>query len=204
MQKIPALSIRKKKVVVTEGDEYIPVGEPVKILRDLEKKGYERFYIVDIEGIERNKIQIELIDRLASEFSIWLDGGFRDVGVIEDGLVLGAEIAVISSKSIKSVDEIRKAAELSDNLAFSVDYFNGILKWGDIPEDMEAISQILKSYGIKRVIFANLGDEEGAPVEKAMEIFRDFELWLAGNIPQRYESDERIEGMIIPYSKIHE
>jgi len=204
MERIPALSIRRKKVVITRGDEYIPVGEPVKILRNLEKKGYERFYIVDIEGIERNKMQIEIIDRLASEFTIWLDGGFRDVGVIEDALVLGSEIAVISSKSIRSVDEIRKATELSENLAFSVDYFNGILKWGDIPDDMEAISQILNSYGLKRVIFTNIGDEKEAPVKKAIEIFRDFELWLAGNIPKEYDNEERLKGIIIPYSRLHE
>ena len=204
MEQIPAISIKRKKVVVTEGEEYVTVGEPVDILRDLERKGYERFYIMDIEGIERNRMQIPIIDRLASEFLIWLDGGFRKVGEVEDGLVLGAEMAVISSKSIRSMEEVRKATELSENIVFSVDYFNGILKWGDVPDDMDGLSKALKSCGVKRVILANLGDEEGAPFDEAVDIFRDFELWLGGRVPERYMEHESIKGIIVPYSKIME
>ncbi len=204
MEVMPAVSIKRKKVVIIEGDEYVPVGEPVDILRNLEKNGYERFYIMDIEGIEKNKMQIPIIDRLASEFTIWLDGGFRKVGEIEDALVLGAEMAVVSSKSIRSMEEVRKATEISDNIVFSVDYFNGILKWGDVPDDMDGLSKALKSCGVKRVIFANLGDEGRAPFDEAIEIFRDFELWLGGRVPERYMEQESIKGIIVPYSRIIE
>ena len=204
MEVMPAVSIKRKKVVIIEGDEYVPVGEPVDILRELERKGYERFYIMDIEGIERNRMQIPVIDRLASEFTIWLDGGFRKLGDIEDGLVLGAEMAVVSSKSIRSMEEVRKATELSENIVFSVDHFNGILKWGDVPDDMGELSTALKSCGVKRVIFANLGDEGRAAFDEAVDIFRDFELWLGGRVPERYMEHKSIRGIIVPYSRIKE
>ena len=202
MQKIPALSIRGRKVVITEEDGYVPVGEPVEILRDLERRGFERFYIMDIEGIERNRMQMDVIERLASEFNIWVEGGFRDVGGAEDALVLGAEMAVMASKSIKSMEEVRKAVELSDNIVFSVDHFRGILRWGDVPEEMDAIAGLLRDYRVKKVVFSNLGEAESAPISDALRTFSDFQLWLGGNLPDT--EFQGIEGVIIPYSRLQE
>ncbi len=202
MQLIPAISIRKKRVVITEEGEYLPVGEPIEVLRALEKEGYELFYIMDMDGVEKNRMQIPVIERIAAEFRIWLDGGFRTVGDVEDALVLGAEMAVISSKNIRSMEDVRRAHELSDNLIFSADYFEGILKWGNVPDNLEDMAEELGEIGLKRVIFTVLGKD--APVDNVIELFsKDFQLWLGGNIDiERYEGDERIEGLIIPYSRL--
>ena len=199
MKRIPALSIKGGNIVIAENGNYVPAGEPVEVLRDLEKKGHEEFYIVDIEGIEKNKIQIETVSRLAEEFALWMDGGFREVGVVEDALILGVETAVIGTKSVRSMDEIRKAAEMSENIAVCVDYFSGILKWGDIPEDMGEIARILADYGVKKVIFSNLSDD--APWEEALKTFKDFELWFGGNLPDNPDFED-VEGMIMPYSRL--
>lgn len=198
MKTMPALSIKQGRIVVADKDEYMPVGEPVEVLRGLEKKGHEEFYIIDIEGLEKNKIQIETVSRLAEEFTLWIDGGFRNEGVVEDALILGVEIAVMGTKSIKSMEEIRKAVEMSESIAVCVDYFSGVLKWGNVPEDMGEIARILADYSVKKVIFSNLSEK--APWKEALKTFRDFELWFGGNLPENLDF-EGIEGIIVPYSR---
>ncbi len=200
MEKMLALSVKDGKAVVIENEDYLPVGDPVEIMRRLKKEGYENFYILDIEGIERNRMQINLIERLADEFHIWVDAGFRDVGGAEDALILGAEIAVIGTKSIRGMEEVRKAVELSENIAVCIDYFSGILKWGDLPENMDRIAEVLLDYGVKKLIFSNLG--ETAPWREIPDRFKGFELWLAGNLPEKTDF-EGVAGIIIPYSRLY-
>ncbi len=199
MEKMPALSVKDGKAVVIKNEDYLPVGDPVKMMRNLKKDGYEKFYILDIEGIERNRMQINLIERLPDEFNIWVDAGFRDVGGVEDALILGAKIAVIGTKSIRSLEEVKKAVELSENIAVSVDHFYGILKWGDIPGDFDSIAEPLRDWGVDRIVFSNLGGF--VSWKDVIGRFRDFELWLGGNLPEKMEF-EGVYGIIVPYSKL--
>ncbi len=193
MNRIPEIHIRNGEVVSEKNGEYTVLGNPVKIMRDM--SGFDEFYIVDLEGLEKNRLQMDVISRLGEEFTIWVEGGFRRVGDVADALVLGAETAVISTKTVESMEEIRKSAELSEHLAVCIDYADGkIIGWGAIPERLEEMAEHLRTLCIRKVLFSNTG--KYAPADDVLSMFDDFEVWLKGNLPDVPES---VNGLIIPH-----
>ena len=193
MNRIPELHIRNGKVVTEKNGEYIALGNPVKMMRDMD---FDEFYIVDIEGIEKNRLQMDVISRLGEEFTIWVEGGFRRVGDVADALVLGAETAVISTRTVESMEVIRKSAELSEHLAVCIDYADGkIIGWGAIPKKLEEIAENLESLGIRKILFSNAG--KYTPADEVLSIFDGFEVWLRGNLPD--DVPESVSGLIIPH-----
>ena len=122
---LPRLVIRGESARSPEGT--VPRGETLDVLnRALEEFG--KVLIWDLDGIERNRPNLRLVRHFEGE-GLWVDAGARGTEAVIDVLIAGAERAVIGTKTFRSLEEIEAARELTDNLAFLVDFAYGKV-WG--------------------------------------------------------------------------
>ncbi|TLZ54418.1 MAG: hypothetical protein E6K17_08085 [Methanobacteriota archaeon] len=132
---LPRLVIRGGTALSKEG--VVPwkdVAEPMD--RALQEFG--RVLIWDLGGIEKNRPSLELLRRYEGE-SLWVDAGVRFADSVIDVLVAGAERAVVGTKTLRGLDELEAARELTENLVPLLDFVRGKL-WasksiGDAPPE---------------------------------------------------------------------
>lgn len=164
---MPAISLLKGKVVITEGENYIPlrvegnVPSIEKFIKELSKE-YEEIYILDIRGIRSNKPQLDILGRISSKANLWVDAGIRFADSIIDILITGAENVVLGTKTLAGLDEIKKAYQLSQNIVLGIDYKEGIISHESEISQLspERLASIVKGMGIEKVVFADLGGAE--------------------------------------------
>ncbi len=100
-----------------------PDGAPVDPFDVLDRLGeeYSLVYVVDLDGVERAEPQLDLLQELARDATIWVDGGVRNADQAIDILVTGAQRAVLSSGLLREPRELRRAWRLSTELVFELE-----------------------------------------------------------------------------------
>ena len=102
-----------------------------ELSKELRKRGFESIYLVDRDGIEKNRPQLDLVQSLSDDFTILYEGGPRSSANIIDMIIAGAEIAYLGTSTLSSLEEIELAHSLTDSLGLKVDWDDGILGYGD-------------------------------------------------------------------------
>jgi len=115
---------------------------------------YGRVYVIDIEGVERNKPQLDAVQELCDEIPTLYEGGVRYGVNIIDMLVTGAEKAVIGTATLTSTEELRVAFKLSDNIILKVDFRDGIVSFDPsiAGRDFLALAREVKDIGVAEII----------------------------------------------------
>jgi len=90
---------------------------------------FKRVYVTDIDGVERNKPQLDVVQELCDELPTLYEGGVRFASNVIDMLITGADKAVVGSATLVSLEELRGAFKLSDNIIFKADYRDGIVSF---------------------------------------------------------------------------
>jgi len=127
-----ALWVKADNIVMPEGDSYVPVmkGEetldPVEAMEFLSKK-YERFLLLDIDGIESGKPQLELFQDCAFQSEIWVDAGTSDPEDATDITVSGASRVLCGTKSLRSWEDLEGITDMLENVVFSLDVSEDIV-----------------------------------------------------------------------------
>jgi phosphoribosylformimino-5-aminoimidazole carboxamide ribonucleotide (ProFAR) isomerase len=87
-----------------------------------------------------------------------VDGGSRYSDSAIDILVAGAEKVVLSTKTLRSIEELKKAHELSQNIILGIDYDDGIVSPNKEISEMTPIDlvQEVQDLGIEDIIFTDL------------------------------------------------
>lgn len=99
-----------------DGGRYDPFDVMDMLARD-----YPLVYLVDLDGVEEAEPQLDFLQELARDATLWVDGGVRTAEQAIDILVTGAQRAVLSSGTLQSPRELRRAWKLSTELAFEVE-----------------------------------------------------------------------------------
>jgi len=90
---------------------------------------FKMLYVADEDGITKNKPQLDIVGEIAEEIPTLYEGGVRFANNVIDMLITGAEKAVIGTATLASLDDLRGAFKLSDNITFKVDYRDGIVSF---------------------------------------------------------------------------
>ncbi|MCK5024534.1 MAG: hypothetical protein KAR56_02845 [Thermoplasmata archaeon] len=204
MKFIPAISIMHNHIAVVEHGmyQYLRTGNglfrsPVNVIQELPG---EEIFIFDIDGLERSSPNLGTIKKIAAYKDIWLDAGTQDIDDMMDLFVNDAEYVVIGTKSIRSLDELEEAAELSDKIIFSIDYDSGIISPDKNISDMDvdSLAEIVKDFkGLDTIIFMDLGSHRNkTPVDlniltSLTELFKNVNV-SAHVIPDDYPFLEEI------------
>jgi hypothetical protein len=123
---------------------------------------YRSVYLVDLDGIERNVPQLEYIQEVSRDTTLWVDAGVRHADGAIDILVAGAERAVLSSSYLQGPRELKRAWKLSTDIVFEVELTNGIPApadsgWG--PVDAVALAAAGRAAGPDTVILSPRGED---------------------------------------------
>jgi uncharacterized protein related to proFAR isomerase len=164
IEKIPAIYIYRGFPVFKKKDTYEPIkdeNEENLSLNEIIKKlstRYDKVLITDLNGITRDRPQLDLIKSLSTKMELWVDAGIRyGTGVI-DVFVAGADHVVLGTKTLKGLSELEKACELSENLIIDINYDNGIVSPDKEIEDMplSILAEKVNEIGIRSLIFTDL------------------------------------------------
>lgn len=82
---------------------------------------YALLYVVDLDGIERGNPQLDYLQEIARDTTLWVDAGVRTADQAIDILVTGAQRAVLSSAYLRSPKQLTRAWRLSSELVFEVE-----------------------------------------------------------------------------------
>lgn len=161
---IPAINLFKGIPVIKGTEEYEPIedkdGNKMDIheLIDELKERFNRVLITDINGINRDKPQLELCRDLSTKMKLWIDAGSRSRDGAIDILVAGAERVVLGTKTLIDLGELEKTLELSENVVLDIDYDEGIVSPKKTIREMSPLSLVeeVKRIGVEEMIFTDL------------------------------------------------
>jgi len=112
-------------------------------------------YLVDLDGVEHGDPQLDYLQEIARDITIWVDAGVRVADQAIDVLVTGARRAVLSSAYLNGPRQLKRAWRLSTELVFELEFEGGRLaladpSWGT--EDALELARIVRAAGPDHVI----------------------------------------------------
>jgi hypothetical protein len=164
MEVIPIIYIRKRKIMLNKEGQIISLNELLQIIDRRTK-----LYIIDLDGIQKNKPNLCLYSRLSEKFFVWVDAGPRVIGDIVDSIMTGAFYITVREKiwpnfnihNLREITEIeifikpfKKLLDIKRTSESSIYGINGMVFYNivnNIKEDFKDISlikKLLKKYRI--------------------------------------------------------
>jgi hypothetical protein len=83
MEIISLIHLKKRKIVLED------VSVSITQLKDMLEKD-SALYVLDLDGIERNKPNLCLYQKLSQDYQLWIDAGPRELGDVVDAIMAGA------------------------------------------------------------------------------------------------------------------
>jgi hypothetical protein len=124
---IPCLLLKAGEVCLPGPDGPLPARtpdgslfDPFDVIDRLSPR-YSLLYVVDLDGIERADPQLDYVQEIARDMTLWVDAGVRTADQAIDVLVAGAHRAVLSSAYLQGPRQLSRAWKLSTELAFEVE-----------------------------------------------------------------------------------
>lgn len=161
---IPAIYMYKGLPVVKEKESYEPIknedGENLGINDILEQLStrFEKTLIMDLNGINRDRPQLDIFKTISTKMELWVDAGTRIGPGVIDVFVAGADYVVLGTKTLLGLNELEKANELSENVILDINYDEGIVSPKSAVREMSlsGLVEETKKIGIKNAIFTDL------------------------------------------------
>lgn len=88
---------------------------------------FDKLYLADLDGIHKNKPQLDIVMEVCEEIPTYYEGGVRFANNVIDMLITGADKAVVGTSTLASLEELRGAFKLSEDITFKVDFRDGIV-----------------------------------------------------------------------------
>jgi len=148
---IPLLLLKGRTILFREYSKKVLT----ELSKNLRKRGFEKLYVMDIDGIEKNKPQLDIIQRLADDFTIYYEAGPRRGANIVDVVIAGAEMAYMNTASMVSLHDLKIALSYTENVGLKIDWNNGVLGNGEdiIDSDLNRIMKKSNEIGIVDFVF---------------------------------------------------
>ena len=104
-----------------------PDGSPLDVFDVSERLVGEfgRLYVVDLDGIDRDRPELDFLQELSRDAEVWVDAGVRTADQAIDVLVTGAHRAVLSTGTIASDRSVGRAWKLSTDIAVEIEVRDG-------------------------------------------------------------------------------
>ena len=162
---IPAVSLKKGKVVVVNAGRYEPLTDvddrelSLYDFSELFLESYETVLVMDIDGIERRRPQLPLNQTLAPLKNVWWDPGVRNLEDMMDAFTAGANRVIVGTKTIWSKKELTACQEFSADFVLGLDWSNRILSRDATISQVDPIDFLREMHGagVRRVLFSQFG-----------------------------------------------
>lgn len=125
---MPCLLLRRGSVCLPGPDGPVPARsadgsrfDPFDVVDRL-ARDYSMLYVVDLDGIETGDPQLDYLQEISRDMTLWVDGGVRTAEQAIDILVSGARRAVLSSAYLQGPRQLKRAWRLSTELVFELEF----------------------------------------------------------------------------------
>jgi hypothetical protein len=98
MKIIPLIHIKNKKIVKLDDTKFTNIKDFIIKYED------EHIYILDHDGIRKNKPNLCLLQKLSKKYQLWVDQGPTVLGDIVDSIIAGADNITIRGKLLNIYD----------------------------------------------------------------------------------------------------
>ncbi len=128
-------------------------------------------YVVDLDGIERGDPQLDYLQEISRDVSIWVDAGVRSAEQAIDVLVTGARRVVLSSAHLNGPRELRRTWRLSTEVVFELELVGAKLApahegWGT--EDPVALAATVRDVGVDHLVVSPRGSDPDWPTVRSI------------------------------------
>ena len=188
---IPQLTLMKRKLVQPGDWERVEGADPVAKARELAPKGL--LSIVDLDGLQRNKADLDTLRKCAEKGNVWADAGSRFATDAMDVIVAGAERITLRWSTLAGEDELRELAEMSDAVWLGLEY-NGAFVPNPLVKGDEGYARGLArdlNLGIAVIDLARTGTKQG--FDKGLAARFDssgLDRWFAGGVRDQADARE--------------
>ena len=117
MEIIPLLHLKKRKIIEPKHTSYLPL---IKILERYKNK---KIYVLDHDGLEKNKPNLCLYQKLSKYHEIWVDAGPQVLGDVVDSVIAGATAITIRKNLWRELNS-SVIKEITENKIYSDVDFN--------------------------------------------------------------------------------
>ena len=162
MDLIPLIYIENKKIRISKKSNPVSVKDFIKNSKDKKK-----IYILDLDGIDRNKPNLCTYQRLVSFYDIWVDNGPRNLGDIVDTTMAGAtDITLrkelspqLTLKDIREITENKIFGNIELNKANKIDDVDGLVVFEEaINKSDFKINEVIKNMVSKNKTYLYVTD----------------------------------------------
>src|SRR5512136_463506 len=108
---VPLINLKGRTLITRS----YPPGYISKLASELSEK-FEKVYVADLDGIQKNKPQLDVVQEICDELPTMYEGGVRFASNVIDMLITGADRAVIGTSTLSSLEDLRGAFKLSENI----------------------------------------------------------------------------------------
>lgn len=144
---------------------------------------YRMLYLVDMGALEGHDPQLDYIQEVSRDIGLWVDAGVRTAEQAIDVIVAGAQKATLSSARIRGPGELRRAWDLSPNLLFEVEIWDGELTPVDPgweTRDPASLAAAVRTLGPTDIVLSFRGANPDWAL--ASTISHGGPTWIAGSI----------------------
>ena len=132
---------------------------------------YSLLYVVDLDGIERGNPQLDYLQEIARDTTLWVDAGVRTADQAIDILVTGAQRAVLSSAYLRTPKQLTRAWRLSSELVFEIELEGPRVAptpadWGT--SDPEELARTVRAAGPDHIVLSPRESEPDWTVVRAV------------------------------------
>lgn len=181
---IPAIDIIEGKCVrLTKGDygqKTVYSASPLEVALEMERHGFRRLHIVDLDGAKsKHIVNINILKQITANTCLTVDfgGGIKTEDDIRMAFDNGAHMVTIGSVAITAPDMFTQWLEMfgSDRIILGADVRNGMISINGWKEDSSTpLLPFLKKYidkGVKNVLCTEIS-KDGTLAGPAMELYR--------------------------------
>ena len=163
MEIIPLIYMINRKIHLGKNGEAVSFQEFLK-----RAEGKQKVYILDLDGIEKDKPNLCTYQRMSSFHEIWVDSGPRDLGDVVDATMAGATDITLRKElcpqltmaEIKEIIENKIYVNLRNNSRLSFENIDGVVNFKSREETEKDYNYraSLKNMGVKSKAYSYESD----------------------------------------------
>lgn len=186
---VPVVRLRKRRLLGASGD--LLETDAVPRVRQLAAKG--PVCVVDLDGLRRNKADLDTLRRMADKGNVWADAGSRFATDAMDLLVAGADRVTLRWGSLADEEELREAHAMSDALLLGLEYEGALVPNPRMGSDEGRGLALARELGLGLVVIdrARAGSRKGVDRGLAARFQASgLERWFTGGVRDREDARE--------------
>lgn len=191
MQIIPLIKLKKRKIL----DH--PKSSLKEVLKEIDEN--EKIYILDLDGIEKDKPNLCTFQRLSSSYDLWVDFGPKNIGDIVDAVMAGAT-AITLREYLGSKIEISDIREITENKIFTNIDFKYRSKY-DLGDSNIISSDGLVTFNTRELIESSFKNSD---FFKTISMKKDIYIYDSDLKNNAYWKRFGIKGLLVDFDKIKE